>query len=386
MNAREGAPSDRAQAVLTINLSALQDNWRLLRDQVAPAVCAAVVKADAYGIGLAPAARALYAAGCKDFFVAHIDEGARLRAALPDERFRAFVLNGLAAKAAHAEACAQFNLIPLLENAADAALWSDQATRSDKPLPAAIMFDTGMNRLGYDWRAAEDVANWFRARPQLAVALVNSHFVSSERPTDPINEIQIARFDKARRSFPTCPASFANSSAHFLPQRPFLDLTRPGYALYGGNPTPGAVNPMRPVVRLEAEILQIRDVEPGETVGYNGQWTAKRRSRLAAIGVGYGDGVPRNAMATDEQPGAEAVVAGIRCPFAGRVSMDLIMVDVTEVPEAALAGGPPAELLGDVITVDDLGARARTIGYEILTSLGRRYAREYVETKFGGSQ
>jgi alanine racemase len=195
---------------------------------------------------------------------------------------------------------------------------------------------------------------------------------------DPINARQIAEFDRLRAAFPGVPASFANSSAIFLPQRPYFDLARPGYALYGGNPTPGAKNPMRPVVKLEAPIIQLREIQAGAPVGYNGQWTAARPTRLAVIGLGYADGIPRNTMATDRRPGGEAMVGGRRCRFAGRISMDLTIIDVTDVPAGELAPGIMAELLGQDITIDDLASRAGTIGYEILTNLGRRYHRIHI--------
>lgn len=378
MSQSGGVAIRRAQAVLTIDLAALQDNWRRLRDKVAPAACAAVIKADAYGIGLEKAARALSEAGCDTFFVAHLDEGLRLKSATDPHAVRAFVLNGLAASAEQARLCAEAGLIPMIGCETDAALCESQARRLGRSLPIALMFDTGMNRLGYDWRGTQDVARWLASRRGVRVALVASHFVSSEAPEDALNVQQIARFEVVRRAFPTVPASLSNSSGLFLPQRPYFDLARPGYALYGGNPTPGRPNPMRPVVRLCARILQLREIDRGETVGYNGQWTALRRTRLATIGVGYADGMPRNAMATDEKPGGKALVAGVRCPFAGRVSMDLTTVDVTDVPADALAPGVLVELLGDSLTVDDLGECANTIGYEVLTSLGRRYHRAYL--------
>ena len=382
MTAASSVPAERAQAILTIDLTALQANWRFLRQMVSPAACAAVIKADAYGTGLEQAAVALRDAGCEVFFVAQIDEGLRARAALGAAlpSLQIFVLNGLAASAPHARACADAGLIPMIGCEDDATLWAAQAQRVGQRLPVALMFDTGMNRLGYDWRAALQVANWFAEAPSLKPVLAASHFTSSEAPANAANAAQIARFEDVRRAaFPTVPASLANSSGIYLPERPFFNLVRPGYALYGGNPTPNQPNPMRPVVRLRARILQIRNIEAGETVGYNGQWTARRQTRLAAIGVGYADGLPRNAMATDARPGGEAIVAGLRCPFAGRVSMDLTTIDVTDVPEDALALGMTVELLGESITVDELGARAGTIGYEILTGLGTRYAREYAE-------
>jgi alanine racemase len=201
--------------------------------------------------------------------------------------------------------------------------------------------------------------------------------------SDPLNARQIEAFATVRQAFPGVPASLCNSSGIFLPAQPFFDLVRPGYALYGGNPTPGPSNPMRPVVRLQARVIQVREIQAGESVGYNGQWTGPGRSRLATLSVGYADGYPRAASATDAklkagQPIGEAIAAGRRCPFAGRVSMDLLSIDITGVPEGAVARGDLVTLIGDDLTIDEVGARAGTIGYEILTSLGRRHARTYV--------
>ncbi|HEY8580304.1 MAG TPA: alanine racemase C-terminal domain-containing protein, partial [Beijerinckiaceae bacterium] len=203
-------------------------------------------------------------------------------------------------------------------------------------------------------------------------------FVSSEIADDPLNARQIAAFAAVRPRFPQARASLANSSGCFLPQAPYGDLVRPGYALYGGNPTPGAPNPMRAVVRLEAPLLQVREVAGAASVGYNATWAAPGPRRLATIGVGYADGLLRSASGSHGAAGGEAIVAGLRCPIVGRISMDLTVLDVTDVPAAEAREGALATLLSDEITIDDLAARAGTIGYEILTSLGRRYARAYV--------
>ena len=355
-----------AQAELVIDLIALSDNWRLLASRIASAECGAVVKADAYGIGIEQAAPALHRAGCRTFFVAHVSEGIRVRAALANDPARIFVLNGLGA-VPQLSAYREHRLLPVLGSASDIARWSASAGGA-----CALHVDTGMNRLGC---APEDLE--LARSAGLTVELLMSHLVSSEVPGDPLNAIQQSRFETARSMLPGIPASLANSSALFLPQVPAYDLARPGYALYGGNPTPGHSNPMSPVVRLSAPILQLRRVRAGETAGYNAQWTARRDSKLATIGVGYADGLPRNLMATDTRRGGEAIVAGQRCAFAGRVSMDLTMIDVTDVPEAACGIGTAVELLGPTIGVDDMGERAGTIGYEILTNLGRRYHRIY---------
>ena len=355
---------DLAQATLTIDLGALAANWQMLAARVAPAECGAVVKADAYGIGIEAAVPALLKAGCKTFFVAHASEGVRVRACAPQATI--YVLNGLLDESI--ATLIEQNLRPVLGSMENVAVWQNVPGMR----ACALHVDTGMNRLGL---APQDVAS--AMAKDIAVDLLMTHFVSSEEDQDPINDIQIARFAAIRNAAPHARTSLANSSALFLPQKPYGDLVRPGYALYGGNPTPGLANPMRAVVHLEVPILQVRNIEGGDKVGYNAQWTAKRRTRLATIGIGYADGLPRAAMSTDIRPGGEAIVAGIRCPFAGRVSMDLTVIDVTDVPEAALKGAS-AQLLCEEITVDDLGLRSATIGYEILTRLGARYHRRYV--------
>lgn len=355
-----------AGATLSIDLRALVANWRMLADVAAPAECGAVVKADAYGTGLEHAVCALARAGCRTFFVAHVSEGIRARAVQSDATI--YILNGLLAGAE--QTYLDENLRPVLGSAAEVERWG---RGNSAPSPAALHVDTGMNRLGL---APDDGAALLAASPPFPAALLMSHFVSAEDPGDQINDGQTQAFEDLRRLRPDLPASLANSSGIFLGRHTHHDLVRPGFALYGGNPTPAAANPMQPVVRLEAEIILVRDVEPGATVGYNAQWTARRPSRLATIGVGYADGYPRAASSTGSGGGA-AMVAGVRCPLAGRVSMDLIVLDVTDVPASELGPGAKAVLIGDGITVDDVGRFAGTLGYEILTNLGRRYRRTY---------
>jgi len=373
-----GPPEAEAGGVLTIDLAALVANWRLLRGRAGSAECAAVVKADAYGVDIAPAVRALARAGCRTFFAAHLPEAAAARAAAPEASI--YVLNGLLPGTAPAFAAA--NLRPILGSQDELAEWAGFCRSAGVRLPAAIHFDTGMNRLGLRPAEAPEIAS-HAARADFETALVMSHFVSSEEPENPINARQFEAFARVRSVFPNTPASLCNSSGIFLAERPHLDLVRPGYALYGGNPTPGQANPMRPVVRLEGRIIQLRTAETGETVGYNAQWTVGRRRRLATVSVGYADGYSRAASATDAKRDTqiatgEAIVAGLRCPFVGRVSMDLIAVDVSDVPEGAVRRGDLVTLIGDDLTIDEVGRRAGTIGYEVLTSLGRRYARRYL--------
>jgi alanine racemase len=371
----ESVALEQAPGRLTIDLGALADNWRALARRAAPGRAAAVVKADAYGIGLNQAAPALWAAGARVFFVAHLSEGLAARRLLPAEA-AITVLNGLERGAEPAD-YAERGLAPAIGSEEELERWSTFAKQRERAFPCALHLDTGMNRLGFDslkhLKAAME-----RHGAASGADLLMSHFVSSEIPGDPVNVAQVNEFEAARKAFPALPASLANSSGMFLPMRPIYDLARPGYALYGGNPTPDAPNPMRPVVTLTVAIQQTRWVEAGMTCGYNAQWTAKRRTRLATLLAGYADSLPRGAGATDLRPGAEVAIAGRRCPLVGRISMDLSIADVTDLPEDALRAGDRAEFFGSSIDLDDFANRSGTIGYQVLTSLGPRYRREYV--------
>jgi len=372
------APPNSAPGLLTIDLAALADNWRSLARRAAPGRCAAVVKANAYGIGLDRAAPALWAAGARTFFVAHLGEGIAARRLLP-ENAEIYVLNGLEAGADPAD-YVEHRLKPAIGSPEELERWSAFAARKGRPLPSALHLDTGMRRLGFD--SLDSLTGAMAAHGAACGAdLLMSHFVSSEVPDDPLNGLQIARFEAARAAFPHLPASFANSSGIFLAARPIHDLARPGYALYGGNPTPGRPNPMQPVVTLAVAAQQTRWIEAGESCGYNAQWTAKRRTRLATLAVGYADGLPRGAGATDARPGAEVAIAGRHCPLVGRVSMDLVIADVTDLPDDAVRPGTSAELFGAEVEIDDFAARSGTIGYQVLTSLGARYRRSYVSVQ-----
>jgi len=370
-------PPAEAGGLLTIDLGALASNWRALRDRAAGAECSAVVKADAYGTGIETSVPALSNAGCRTFFVAHLSEAVRARAAAPEATI--YVLNGLLPGTA--ETFAQHGLRPVLGSQDEITEWSSFSRAHSQKLPAAVHVDTGMNRLGLSVAEGLTLKGDTRLR-DFEPALLMSHLVSAEEPENPINDRQIAAFAELRQALPGIRASLANSSGIFLPQMPHHDLVRPGIALYGGNPTPAYLNPMQAVVELEGRIIQIRTIEDGGTVGYNAQWTARGTRRIAVISVGYADGYIRAASATDAKrrdgiAAGDAVVAGRRCPFAGRVSMDLIAVDVTEVPEGAVVRGDPVTLIGGELDIDEVGRRAGTISYEILTSLGRRYARSY---------
>jgi len=357
-------------ALLTIDTAALVENWRLLAARARPAECAAVVKADAYGLGIETVVPALSRAGCRTFFVAHVEEAARTRKAAP--MAAVYVLNGMPAGAEqHIHA---YRVRPVLGTVAEIGRW-----RKSGGGPCALHIDTGMNRLGLtlDEAKALSMMNEWEG---MGVDLLMSHLVAAEEPENPLNATQAERFAKLAAAFGDRikRRSLANSSGHFLASPPVHELTRPGYALYGGNPTPGQPNPMRPVIRLEAMILQIKHLEPTDSVGYNAAWTARRPSRIATLSIGYADGWLRSMSAPDGKTGGAAMVEGVRCPIVGRISMDLAAIDVTDVPLAAVRVGMRVTLIGEGLAVDDVAAMAGTNGYEILTSLGRRHQRRVV--------
>ena len=350
---------------LDIDLGAVVANWRHLSGLHAGET-AAVVKADAYGLGMLPVARALAGAGCASFFTAHLEEAVALRAALPEARIMA--LNGMLPHAA-ADFVAH-DITPVLCSLKEIALWSAEAKGLGRALPCFLHIETGMNRLALP--PAELAV--LRAEPErltgVQVEVVMSHLAASDMPEDRQNEQQALKFYAAALQFPHAKKSLANSSGMFLSPFFHTNLARPGAALYGMNPTPGRKNPMKPVVRLTAPVLQIRDLAAGETVGYAGTWKAERPSRVATIGVGYADGYMR-ALTNRGHAWSE----GRRVPLIGRVSMDLATFDVTDTP---INPGDALVLLGPEHGVDELAVEARTIGYEILTSLGRRYKRRYI--------
>jgi alanine racemase len=358
--------------VLTVDLDAIIANWRKLEKTAVPAECSAVIKADAYGCGAEQVARALNKAGCKTFFVATIEEARKVRAAVPEPAI--YVLGGYFQNTG--EHYAQINCRPVIGDLNELAEWDVFCRRTGWTGGAAIHIDTGMNRLGLTLAEAQAIIPRINAGDH-GITLVMSHLVSAEQLNSPVNAKQLAAFRGIASEFSGVPAALANSSGVFLGAPFQFDMVRPGAALYGVNPTPEADNPMQPVVDLKARIVQIRNIERGESVGYGGTWTARRPTKLAIIAVGYADGYFRAASSNDGTRGAEVIVAGKRCPVAGRVSMDLIAIDITDLPPNAARRGHMVTLLGEGITVDELAHHFGTIGYEVLTSLGRRYARIY---------
>jgi alanine racemase len=362
-----------ATGVLTIDLDAIVANWRKLEKAAVPAECAGVIKANAYGCGVEPVARALSAAGCKTFFVATLDEAQAARAALPSSA-AIYVLSGLLQNSS--DSYAKIDCRPVIGDLNELAEWDVFRRRSGWSGGAAIHIDTGMNRLGLSVTEAQGLIPRIKAGDH-GITLVMSHLVSSEIINSPINSRQLGAFRQIASLFTGVPSSLSNSSGIYLGAPFQFDLVRPGAGLYGVNPTPEADNPMQPVVDLKARIVQIRSIERGDTVGYGGIWTARRTTRLAIVAAGYADGYFRAAGSNDGTRGAEVVVAGQRCPIAGRISMDLMAVDITDLPPKAARRGHMVTLIGEGITVDELAHHFGTIGYEVLTSLGARYARIY---------
>jgi alanine racemase len=373
-------PQETAGGLLRIDLAALASNWRRLRDNAGGAEASAVVKADAYGTGIEQAVPALAQAGCRTFFVAHLSEAVRVRRV--DSDATVYVLNGLFPGTC--PAYVEHNLRPVLGSFEEIEEWASFCHSQGRKREAAIHVDTGMNRLGLTVEQGLTLKDRTELK-DFETALLMSHFASAEESDNPLNVQQIEAFNAVRETLPGVRASLANSSGIFLKEKPHFDLVRPGYALYGGNPTPDRGNPMSAVVGLQARIVQVRWVEKDDTVGYNGRWLALGRRRIATLSIGYADGYPRSASARgksgEELLAGQALVAGHPCPFAGNVSMDLIAIDVTNIPDGEVKRGDTVTLIGGPLTIDEVGRRAGTIGYEILTSLGHRYARSYTGTQ-----
>ena len=362
-----------ARAVLTVDLAALRANWARLNQASGRAECAGVIKADAYGLGLAPIAKALTSEGCKTFFVATVDEGRAVREVQPGATI--YVLDGLlpGAEAYYAG----FDLRPVLASLAEVRDWAAYCRARGRRMAAAVHIDTGLNRLGMPEGELDQLA----ASPDLLAAfentLVVSHLACADHPDDPMNERQRLRFEQLRAKLPPAPASLANSGGTFLGAPYHFDLVRPGIALYGGRAHEGKSNPMQTVVRLAAKILQVREVGPGASIGYGATYKVQQPARIATIAVGYADGFLRALSVSTGEAGPIGYIGDYPVPIVGRVSMDFITADVTSVPPELARRGAWVEVMGHRVTVDDLTDRAGTIGYELLSRLGQRVHRVY---------
>jgi alanine racemase len=363
---------------LTVDLGALVRNWQALDKVSAGALTGAVVKADAYGTGLNAASKAFYSAGARFFFVATPDEALAVRAALPDAYI--FVLDGLFPGAAPLYVGERLmpviNSLPMLEE------WLVACLGRNEALPAALHFDTGMNRLGFrlsETAVVKTMCDEIGYAPQM----IMSHLACADQPMHEKNRTQLALFASVIAQFPGIPASLANSAATMSSRDLHFQMVRPGIALYGGRAVQGRRNPMLPSVTLEAPVLMVREARTGESVGYGATYTLIRDSRIAIVGLGYADGFLRALSSTNQHPGGRAWVKGHLVPVIGRVSMDMFALDVTDLQNDIPAPGEMVEVLGPHVTVDDQADPAGTIGYEILTSLKGRYPRSYIDSREG---
>lgn len=355
-----GTNSGFEAARLTVRLDAIAANWQSYRALCAGRTVAAVLKADAYGLGAAAVAPALAAQGCENFFVARLEEGIALRRAVPGARI--FVLDGAPADAV--PALIAHRLTPVLNSLDHVDAWRAAAQGARTAFEAVLHVDTGMNRLGLP---ADDIATLSaQAGTRLAglkLTLVMSHLACGDEAGNAMNAQQLSRFRQALAMLPPAPASLAASHGAMLGADYHFDLIRPGVALYGGNPRPGMDNPMRTAAILTARVLQVRRIDTGECVGYGATFCAERPTMLAIVALGYADGIPRAASNQ-----GFAVIKGTRVPLVGRVSMDMLTLDVTGLD---VAPGDQAELLGDAMPLEEVACAAQTNEYEILTRLRR---------------
>ena len=363
--------SGGASGYLTIDLGALRDNYLTLKQLAPNAMTSAVVKANAYGLGADVVATVLYDAGCRHFFVAHIDEGISLRRRIAGDA-DIFVLNGL--QPGNEISCADMSLTPVINSLEQLAQWTAHAKTLGKTLPAALQFDTGMSRLGMAPSEVEALKNAPELLDGIAITFIMSHLACADEPENAANGAQLAAMRKTAQMFPDVPVCFANSGGAFLGADFHNALMRPGIALYGGAPSALRPNPMKPVVRLDVAVVQTRTVPADTLVGYGGTHRTASETRLATVAAGYADGLPRSLS----NRGA-AYFNGVRLPIAGRVSMDSISIDITALPEGTLTHGSLVQLIGPDQTLEDIAEEAGTIAYEILTGLGQRYRRTYIQ-------
>jgi alanine racemase len=362
------APNDpETGGTLTVDLDAIADNWQTLTRRLFAVECGAVVKANAYGLGLEPVMARLAKAGCKTFFVADVAEARRARNRAHEAAI--YVLNGFSPEAANA--FAELNVQPVINSTVELAEWDAFVATQGWRGGAAIHIDTGMNRLGMSAEEAAALAPRLQQENH-GITLLMSHLACAEVQDHPLNASQIRLFRELRMLYHGVPASLANSAGIFIGDTAHFDVARPGAALYGINPMPGRTNPMRNVLTLSGLVLQVRKVPQGESVGYGATWNAKRASRIAVAALGYADGLLRAGSGPDRKAGGSAIVAKKRCPIVGYISMDLTCIDVTDLPNNAVRRGDSATFIGEDLLIDEVAASAGTIAYEVLVRLGSR--------------
>jgi alanine racemase len=360
---------DVAAGVLTIDLRALCRNYLQIKARLPKTRIAAVVKADAYGLGMAHVAPALFDTGCRDFFVAQLGEALALREFLP-KAARIYLLNGL--QPGTEARCASADITPVLNSLDQTRRWSTVAQEFGAKLPAVLQFDTGMSRLGLSECETEELIGNPSLLRDVDVLFLMSHLASADEPENPQNSCQVRAVQSLAWRFPELGVCVANSAGVFLDLGLNGFMARAGLALYGGAPTAGTPNPMQPIVRLDVGVIQTRDVPAETRVGYGGSYVTKTRASIATIAAGYADGLPHQLS----NRGA-AYLGDTKLPIVGRVSMDTITIDISALPPGTLQPGSMVEIIGPHQTLEDVAAHADTISYEILTRLGRRYLRHY---------
>lgn len=350
-------------AFAEINLKALVQNYQILQAKLkASAECAAVVKANAYGLGMEKIAPMLANAGCSQFFVATLQEAIQLRVLLPNVKIAVFYG---ALTEEDAQAHLKYNLVPCLNSLEQIQSWRMYGQNKT----AFLHVDTGMHRLGLEVADLQGLL-----LDDLNITHLMTHLACAGDVNHPLNPLQLERFRKVQHLFPHLKASIANSSGIFLGEDFHGDLARPGVALYGANPTPALPNPMQAVVSIKAPILQIRTMHDGEAIGYNASYIAKAGSKLATLGIGYADCLSRSLSNK-----GKVWINGYYAPVVGIVSMDLTIIDISHIPENKLKIGDVAELVGEHISIDEVADAGSTISYELLTRIEQRIERIYLD-------
>ena len=361
---------------LVVDLGAVRRNFRTLAARGSIAECAGVVKADAYGLGLEPVAQALARAGARTFFTAFTGEAVRLRPLFPEASI--FVLSPYLGS--DAAALLRENLVPCLYERGAVEAWSALGAARGAPVPAAIHVETGVNRLGMCESEARAISREWKPDGWLDLRLVMSHLASGDDPRAPTNRVQLERFRTLQSLFPGVRASLANSAAILLGPEYHFDLLRPGIAVFGHDPHYRVSAPrVRPVATFEARLAQAKDLHAGETIGYGETFTCPRDMRVGVLLAGYADGLPRRLSPNADKAPLRLAIGGHRIPLLGRVSMDMTVVDLSDVPEAEARPGAMVEIFGSRVSIESVAERAGTIPNEILTGIGRRVPREYVD-------
>jgi alanine racemase len=359
---------------LTVDLDAIAANWSLLRSRLAPgSECAATIKANAYGTGQAETAKRLFEEGCRTFFVAVPTEAMALRQTLPSATI--YALDGLFPDTA--DLLLQHDVRPVLGSLDELKEWAALCRTAGKSFPAAVHVDTGIHRLGLSGDEFGTALADLELMGPFKPSLFMSHLACGSDPDHPMNQEQLARFTELTSPFKGVPRSLANSAGVLMGPDYHFDLVRPGISLYGGRAIDHGDNPMQPVAKVEARIMIVRNVPKGDAIGYGATQTAKRALRNAVVAAGYADGLLRRASSSDDRPGGFGMIGGHKAPILGRISMDMITLDVTDIPEHLVQRGGLVEMLGPNVAAADMAAYAETIDYEYLTSLGRRFERIY---------